>query len=143
MKTLSVSKDFTELPGLRNCSISDFSGEEFYHKILNKEFKISYEKGETLLIDLDFTEGYASSFLDEAFGNLVYDFSLDIVKKHVEIISNQEPHWKEMIEKESYVQWEKRRKNGEKPKVTANHEAWYRLINNSLKLEVWEQPSAA
>ena len=39
MKTIRVF-DFTEYPGLRHCSISDDSGEEYYHKILNKEYKI-------------------------------------------------------------------------------------------------------
>lgn len=140
MKTISILKDFTEFPGLRNCSISDSSGEEFYHRILNREFKLAYESGDKLCIDLDYTDGYASSFLDEAFGNLVYDFTLDVVKKHIQIISNQEPHWKDMIEKESYLQWEKRRKDNERPKVTANHEPWYRLVDKSLKFEIWEQP---
>lgn len=60
-------------------------------------------------MDLDNTAGYASSFLDEAFGNLVFDFTLDNVKRMVEIISNQEPHWKDMIEKQTYQQWEERR----------------------------------
>ena len=35
METINI-KDFSEYPGLRHCSISDDSGEEFYHKILNK-----------------------------------------------------------------------------------------------------------
>ncbi|TND09851.1 MAG: hypothetical protein FD123_779 [Bacteroidetes bacterium] len=143
MKTISVLKDFSDIPGLRNCSISDYSGEEFYHKVLNKKFKETYEKGEKLLVDLDNTEGYASSFLDEAFGNLIYDFTLDVVKKSVEIKSDQEPHWKEMIEKESYVQWEERRRKNEHPIVTTNHEPWFRLISNELKQSVWERPSNA
>ena len=37
-------KDFSEYPGLRHCSISDDSGEEYYHKILNSKFKETYEK---------------------------------------------------------------------------------------------------
>lgn len=141
MKTISIAKDFTEFPGLRNCTISDFSGEEFYHKILNIEFKEVYESKATLYVDLDFTDGYASSFLDEAFGNLVYDFTLDVVKKHILIISNQEPHWKEMIEEKSFLQWEERRKKKESPKVTVNHAAWYRLENNVLILKVWAHPA--
>jgi hypothetical protein len=142
MKAISVLEQFSEFPGLRNCNISDKSGEEFYHKVLNKEFKESYEKREKLVVNLDATAGYASSFLDEAFGNLVYDFTLDNVKKYVEIISIQEPHWKEMIEEKSYIQWEERRLNNKHPKVTKTHEAWYRLITNELKLEIWAQPAA-
>ena len=141
MKTISVSKDFDEFPGLRNCSISEKSGEEFYHEILNAEFKIALENKDKLIIDLDYTDGYASSFLDEAFGNLVYDFHLKNVKKYIEIISLQEPHWKVMIEEKTYNQWEERRIKKEEPKVTKLHNPWYRLINNDLTKKVWVEPS--
>lgn len=142
MKRISVLENFSEFPNLRHCSISDNSGEEFYHKVLNTAFKEAYEVGEKLSVNLDATAGYASSFLDEAFGNLVYDFTLDMVKSRIEIISDQEPHWKEMILNQTFPQWEARRKNKQKPVVTANHPAWYRLIDNELKLEIWEQPAA-
>lgn len=135
---VKILTDFNEYPGLRNCSISDNSGELFYHRILNGAFKQAFEKREQLIVDLDDTGGYASSFLDEAFGNLVYDFTLDNVSRLVEIISFQEPHWKTMIENETYVQWEHRRKNGEVPKVTCDHDAWFRLVNNEIKESVWE-----
>ena len=143
MKSISILKYFSEFPALRHCNISDNSGEEFYHKILNNGFKEAYERDEKLVIDLDNTAGYASSFLDEAFGNLVFDFTLGVVKKHIEIISNQEPHWKEMIETQTYLQWEGRRKDKKNPKVTKEHSPWYRLINNELKLDTWEHPVAA
>ena len=61
MKTLKVS-DFSEYPGLRHCNISDDSGELFYHKILNSEFKKSYENKEVLTFILDGTAGFAPSF---------------------------------------------------------------------------------
>lgn len=142
-KTISVQADFSEYPGLRYSTLSDFSGEEFYHQILNTAFYEVYQAGDILTIDLDNTAGYASSFLDEAFGNLVYDFTLANVKKHVEIISVEEPHWKEMIEQQTYLQWEQRRQKKEPPKVTSNHEAWYRLKDNKLCSEIWEQPSVS
>lgn len=140
MVHISVLKDFSEFPGLRNCSISDDSGELFYHKVLNPQFKKAYETHQQLEVDLDNTGGYASSFLDEAFGNLVYDFTLDVIKKNVIIISQQQPHWKDMIEKKTYLEWEKRRKENERPKVTVSHEAWYRLQGNQLVQKIWEQP---
>lgn len=143
MATLSIHDSFSEYTGLRHCDISDNSGEEFYHKVLNKAFKDALENKEKLTVILDKVDGYASSFLDEAFGNLVYDFTLEKVKKNVEIISEQEPHWKKMIETRTYDQWEERRKKGESPKVTVEHPAWYRLINNDLKLDVWEKPVIA
>lgn len=132
--------DFDEFPGLRHCIISENSGEEYYHKILNGSFKYSYENKEELYIDLDGTDAYASSFLDEAFGNLVFDFTLDVVKKHIKIKSNDEPHWIKMIEDETYKQWEDRRKSNIRPIVTSLHEPWYRLIDDKLELKVWEFP---
>jgi hypothetical protein len=139
MNTISVFKDFSEFPALRHCNISDNSGEEFYHKVLNKVFKEAFEKDEKLEVNLDNTAGYASSFLDEAFGNLVYDFTLEVVRKYISIISDQEPHWKDMIENQTYSQWETRRKNNQRPIVTKDHEPWFRFVNNEIKSEVWEQ----
>lgn len=141
MKTIHIVTDFSEFPGLRNCDISENSGEEFYHRILNPAFAKAWQDRSKLLINLDNTAGYASSFLDEAFGNLVYDFSLAVVQGGVEIVSNDEPHWKKMIADQTYKEWERRRKNGEKPKVTKVHEAWHRLVDAELICKVWERPA--
>jgi len=138
MKIISVLENFSEFPGLRHCDISDKSGEEFYHTVLNITFKEAVEADDKLTVNLDKTAGYASSFLDEAFGNLVYDFTLEVVRKNVIIISIQEDHWKEMLENQTYIQWEDRRVSGQRPKVTKNHPAWFRLVNGELKEEVWE-----
>lgn len=130
--------DIMEYPGLRNCNISDDSGEEFYHSYLNKAFYDVFEKKENLVIDLDGTAGYASSFLDEAFGNLVYDFTLENVKKYVSIKSSEEPHWKSMIETKTFIEWEKRRREGKRPTVTQNHLPWYRIQEGVMERKVWE-----
>lgn len=133
MKDTINIKDFSEYPGLRHCAISDDSGEEFYHKILNNQFKLSYEKGNKLEVNLDATAGYAPSFLDEAFGNLVYDFGAEVVKENLIIVSTQEPDLKDMIEGETYSQWQERREKKEKPKKTAKHGTWFNLVSNELK----------
>jgi len=140
MKIISVLSDFSEYPGLRHCAFSENSGEEFYHSVLNNAFKEAYEKNAKLSVNLDNTAGYASSFLDEAFGNLVFDFTLKNVQEKVIIISNQEPHWKEMIEQQTYQQWEQRRIKGQNPRVTKEHSEWFRLVNNIMVSKVWEQP---
>lgn len=142
-RTISVLHDFSEYPALRYCNLSDHSGEEFYHKVLNGAFKQAFEQNENLIVDLDGTDGYTASFLDEAFGNLVYDFTLDVIKKRLEIVSLQVPHWKKMIESQTFDQWETRRKKSEPPVVTAIHPAWYRLVKSTLQSAVWEKPSAA
>lgn len=132
MPTIYI-KDFTEYPGLRHCSLSDDSGEEYYHKILNNAFKNAYESKQTLTVNIDQTAGYAPSFLDEAFGNLVFDFGLDVVTKHIEIISEQEPDLKDLILNETFVQWEERRTNKDKPETTAKHKDWFRLENGIIE----------
>lgn len=132
--------DFDEYPGLRHCSVSEFSGEEYYHKILNDAFKKAYENKEVLIVELDGTDAYASSFLDEAFGNLVYDFTLANVLRLIKIVSNDEPHWVKMLQEKTFKEWETRRKNNEKPIVTELHGPWFRLVDSKIKKEVWETP---
>lgn len=132
MENVIYIKDFTEYPGLRHCSISDDSGEEYYHLILNHSFKKSYEDRQKLTVNIDYTAGYAPSFLDEAFGNLIYDFGIEVVKKNLEIVSEQEPDLKEMIVSETFPQWEERRINNDEPKKTKIHQDWYRLENGQI-----------
>jgi hypothetical protein len=139
---INILKDFTEYPGLRHCSISEKSGEEFYHEILNNKFYDAITQNEKLVVNLDNTGGFASSFLDEAFGNLVFDFSLEKVKHNIEVISFQEPHWEEMIFDKTFIEWENRRKQNKNPKVTIIHKPWYRLVDENLILDVWEKPVA-
>ena len=95
------------------------------------------KSGDILNVDLDNTAGYMSSFLDEAFGNLIYDFGKNIVEQHLHIISNQEQDWIEMLQNESYPQWEQRRLKKEKPKKTVSHDEWFRLEENVLKCQIW------
>ena len=132
MENIIYIKDFTEYPGLRHSSISDDSGEEYYHSTLNHAFKNSYEKKQRLVINMDFTAGYAPSFLDEAFGNLIYDFGLETVNNLLEIVSEQEPDLKEMLISETFPQWEQRRNNNDEPKKTKTHQEWFRLVNGTL-----------
>jgi STAS-like domain of unknown function (DUF4325) len=124
--------EFTEFPGPRYCDQGDFSGENFYHTKLNKCFYNALINGKILSIVLDGTAGYASSFLDEAFGNLVFDFTLECVKKNLEIISIEEEDWKIMIENEVYLDWEKRRKSNKPAKKTIKHNSWHRFVNNAF-----------
>lgn len=136
-KTYFSVIDYSQSPGPRYCSQGDDSGEDFYHKKLNALFAEAYKNESVLAVTLDGADGYASSFLDEAFGNLVYDFGADAVKKYLEIISNDEDIWNTMINDETIPEWEKRRKNNEPAKVTQDHEAWFRIIDGELKEGIW------
>ncbi len=124
-------------PGPRYVRQGDDSGEDYYHKVLNKEFYEALRNNQLLEVSLDGTSGYASSFLDEAFGNLIYDFSLNEVQSNIIIISEEEPEWKEMIENESFVEWEQRRKDNREPEKTDSHPEWYRLVGNNYQKKRW------
>lgn len=140
MNTLNIATDFSEFTGLRHCDISDYSGEEFYHSVLNRAFKEAFEKDETLTVLLDEVDGFASSFLDESFGNLIYDFTEKVVSDNVEIVSEIEPHWKKMLLERTFPEWEERRLNKNQPKVTRSHDKWFRLVEGELISNVWETP---
>jgi hypothetical protein len=88
--TINISEDFSETPGARHRTDGDFSGQEFFEDILEIKFN-SLKKNEILIIDLDGTDGYATSFLDEAFGGLARKYNKDVVLKKLKFISNEEP----------------------------------------------------
>lgn len=81
--------------------------------------------------------GYTPSFLDEAIGNLVYDFGLKTVKQYLEIESRRESQWLVLINERTYPTWEDRRKKCKEPMVTDNHPAWYRLTDEGLVCKIW------
>ena len=90
---IKISNDFSITPGARYYSDGEDSGEAFYDKILKYAFKQALEDNKLLVIDLDGTEGYATSFLDEAFMRLTKEFGKDVVTSHIKIISTEEPDW--------------------------------------------------
>lgn len=64
---INVAKDFSRYPAGRYKQDGPFSGEAFREDFLLP----ALEKNENIIIDLDGTRGYGSSFLEEAFGGLV------------------------------------------------------------------------
>jgi hypothetical protein len=125
-------KDFSESPGPRYCSQGECSGEEFYHTVVNKQFTTAYQTNKTIRFILDGVDGYMSSFLDEAFGNLIYDFGRDQVVRLVSFVSDEEPEWKKMLFDSTFPEWEKRRREKEQPKITKQHDDWHKLCNGKL-----------
>ena len=125
---LSIATEFSIVTGLRHSSKSEKSGEEFYHVLLNKRFSEALQAKEVLELNLDGTlDSYAPSFLDESLGNLVYDFTLAVVMKHLKLFSERNPSWIKMILEETYPQWEERRKQKDPRKITVQHSDWYHL----------------
>ena len=65
-------------------------------------------------------DGYSPSFVDEMIGNLVYDFSLSVVKDNLNVVSQTDARWPIMLNNKTYPEWEKRRKNKQQPTNSAN-----------------------
>lgn len=128
---------YSSSPGPRYCNQGDDSGEDFYHQVLNSKFYEAISSNATLVVDLDGPDGYASSFLDEAFGNLVYDFGISLVNSRVVIKSDEEPEWITMLKNFTFKEWERRRQKNEDPKITQDHSEWYRFVNNKIELKKW------
>ena len=135
---LSVARDYSEFTGMRYCKISEHSGEDFYHRFLNEKFAEAFENDELVELDIDGTkDGVGPSFLDESIGNLVYDFTLEVIKQKFKVVTADQTHWLEMIQNETYPNWEDRRIKGREAKITKSHSPWYRFVDNKLEKKEW------
>jgi hypothetical protein len=91
IEILNIAKEFTPAPGARNVDEGPYSGEEFLNKVLKPKFENALAEDFTILVDLDNTEGYATSFLEEAFGGLARMYGSEKVLNHLEFKSDDEP----------------------------------------------------
>lgn len=64
---INVAKDFSRAPAGRFVSDGPNSGERFRNQLLIP----ALNKADSVVLELDGTRGYGSSFLEEAFGGLV------------------------------------------------------------------------
>jgi hypothetical protein len=82
---------FSEFPGPRNAKIGSNSGEEFRDTVLIKQIELNGI--ENIVVNLDGTAGYGSSFLEEAFGGLIRKgYSYELVRSLCDrMISNDDP----------------------------------------------------
>lgn len=96
MIVIKICTDYTTTPGARYLEDGPFSGQDFREKHLER----AWRSGDTIEIWLDGTEGYATSFLEEAFGGLArqhMDAPLDEVQRRLKFISHEEPQLEENI----------------------------------------------
>ncbi len=98
IEKIIISKDFIEAPGARNIDEGKHSGEAFLKKLLLPKFEKALKENTILLIDLDNTEGYATSFLEEAFGGLARIYGSEKVLSHIDLKTEDEPLLKDEIE---------------------------------------------
>ena len=91
---LIIARDFSKSPGPRDKEEGDFSGEQFREEVLLPKLHEAQSKGCVLLVDLDGTAGYGTSFLEEAFGGLIRNngLSLKVIKDIVRFKSGEEEY---------------------------------------------------
>src|SRR5262249_54730193 len=86
---LSIAKDFSRAPGGRVRADGPYAGETFRQEVLVPALR----RNETIIIVLDGTRGYGSSFLEEAFGGLVRieGFRAAELRRQLTLISAVDP----------------------------------------------------
>jgi hypothetical protein len=107
--------DFTETPGPRYIDQGPSSGEQFYLDVLNQQFADCIKHKRSLSLELDGVAGYPSSFLDQALGELVYDFSADLVKRYLKFKTIRFASRLPRIINDTIPNWQKIRENGPVP----------------------------
>lgn len=106
MSKIKIAEDFSKYPGPRLSKVGKNSGEELRENVLLGKIQDAISKNEVLIVDLDGVFGYAASFLDEAFGGLVFKNNIRIedLQKHMVIVSSENPDyideiWEYILEK--------------------------------------------
>lgn len=91
---LKIKNDFSATPGPRYIVEGEFSGELLRTTILIKIVNEAIQNKAKLLIDLDGTAGYGTSFLEEAFGGLIREDKISYakLKETLDFKSNEEPY---------------------------------------------------
>ncbi|WP_375379446.1 STAS-like domain-containing protein [Hymenobacter volaticus] len=62
-------RDYTRTPGPRYEDEGDYSGQWFRSTVLEPAFERATSTGQVLTVNLDGTHGFATSFLEEVFGD--------------------------------------------------------------------------
>ncbi|MBR0041777.1 MAG: STAS-like domain-containing protein [Bacteroides sp.] len=78
---INIAKDFSPILGGRFIKLGPHSGEEFYNTLLKDAYLKAIEEGTQLIIELDGTKGYPSSFLDASFGELAREYGVKSVRE--------------------------------------------------------------
>ena len=86
-EVLNVAKDYNKILGGRWIKLGAFSGEDFYNNMLRPKYLKAISEQSKLIIELDGTTGYPSSFLDQSFGELARQYGKDNVKSTIEFRS--------------------------------------------------------
>jgi hypothetical protein len=94
---ISIASDFSDTPGPRFRHEGDFSGQAFLEDLLEPKYIEAAKSGAKLTVDLDGTEGYATSFLEAAFGGLARKHPPESVLQTIDFKCEDEPLLKNEI----------------------------------------------
>lgn len=99
IKNISIANDFTEFPAGRYFQDGPFSGQRFREEILLP----ALQNHDRVVVNIDGTLGFGSSFLEEAFGGLIRVHGLDyqVIKIKLEIQGSIDTYIKKIW---SYIQ---------------------------------------
>lgn len=91
---IKVAKDFSRKPTARTEVEGANSGEKFRETLLVPMLVEAIKSSKKLIVDLDGTAGFGTSFLEEAFGGLIRVNHIEYsdINKTLELISHEEPY---------------------------------------------------
>lgn len=89
-----ISQDFSSTPGPRYIEEGEWSGQDLREKHLKGLVNEAIKQSRSLIIDLDGTAGFGTSFLEEAFGGLIREdqFSGETLRRTLKFKSDEEPY---------------------------------------------------
>lgn len=92
---INIAKDFSRCPGARYPEEGNYSGKEFREQLLSPKLTEAIETGARLVIILDGSAGYATSFIEEVFGGLIREnkYTLEEILGTLNIISEEDPSY--------------------------------------------------
>lgn len=96
---IKIARDFSYTPGPRYIEEGKNSGEKFRQEILTAAFQKAISEDKKVIVDLDETDGYGTSFLEESFGGLIRNDGIpynEIIDR-LEIISKEEEYLKDDV----------------------------------------------
>jgi len=90
---LKLAEKFSRTPGPRYASEGNHSGEDFRKNVLYPAYEAAVTEGNVLVVVLDGTCGYGTSFLEEAFGGLIRENGIPLasLNQNLRIVSEEEP----------------------------------------------------
>ena len=89
--TINIATDFSDVVTARYREDGEHSGEEFLEDLLLPKFEKAVKENYILLIELEKLWGSPSSFISGSFGKLSLDKGSELVLKHLQFSSSDNP----------------------------------------------------